>query len=266
MYKLNKRMGKNILSLAIIVCLLISGISYHSNTVDLLNSRLLENNTEIKLKEETYLNKINELDTKYHFSKFTLSQKENCLKQLPKIIEKLEVEHNKCLVLENEVSKLKEQIKKYENQITSKDHPDLKDTSKISRIDIDVVNQKFKGGVLHGQGELIVNIAKEYSISPHFFCALIALESNYGKSKLAHKKNNLGGIKKSRNSYKTFDSTKDCLVYMAVLIKENYHAKGRITIDSIGKKYAPSWDASTNTRWAKNIRSIMKEIHFDALS
>lgn len=112
----------------------------------------------------------------------------------------------------------------------------------------------------------MVQIAEANSISPHFFCALIALESGYGKSKLARSKNNLGGIKGSKNAYRSFESVDECLVYMGKLLREKYHEKGLIDINKIQKRYAPSWDASGNRYWVKNIQSLMKKIHLDALS
>lgn len=53
---------------------------------------------------------------------------------------------------------------------------------------------------------------------------------------------------------------------MGKLLREKYHEKGLIDINKIQKRYAPSWDAAGNRYWVKNIQSLMKKIHLDALS
>ena len=199
-------------------------------------------------------------------NKSTLAQRDKQINKISKAKKELEIKQKDLLALESEVSVLKSEIKRYESKITKDDAPDLKDTSVISKIDVNVVNEKFKGGVLEGKGELMVQIAEANSISPHFFCALIALESGYGKSKLARSKNNLGGIKGSKNAYRSFESVDECLIYMGKLLREKYHEKGLIDINKIQKRYAPSWDAAGNRYWVKNIQSLMKKIHLDALS
>lgn len=76
----------------------------------------------------------------------------------------------------------------------------------------------------------------------------------------------MGGIKGSKNAYRSFESVDECLIYMGKLLREKYHEKGLIDINKIQKRYAPSWDAVGNRYWVKNIQSLMKKIHLDALS
>lgn len=196
--------------------------------------------------------------------KTTLKEREKQIAAVSLANKELEKERQNLLALEEEVNSLKKQIKDFESKVTKADMPDLNDTSKITNIDIDVINEKFKNGALKGQGELLVKVAKEHNISPHFFVALIALESSYGKSKLAKTKNNFGGIKSSKNSYRSFNSAEEGLRYIADLIQRKYHGQGRISIASIQKRYAPTWDG--NAGWTRKIQTIMKQIHSDGLS
>ena len=245
---------------------IVSGFAYHNQTTGSLQAQVLETKLELKMKEEQYKKEINNLKKLLLSNKSTLAQRDKQIDKISKAKKELEIKQKDLLALESEVSALKSEIKKYESKITKDDAPDLKDTSVISKIDVNVVNEKFKGGVLEGKGKLMVQIAEANSISPHFFCALIALESGYGKSKLAKSKNNLGGIKGSKNAYRSFESVDECLVYMGKLLREKYHEKGLIDINKIQKRYAPSWDAAGNRYWVKNIQSLMKKIHLDALS
>lgn len=108
------------------------------------------------------------------------------------------------------------------------------------------------------QGELLVKIALDHDISPHFFVALIALESGYGTSRLARVKNNFGGIKNSKNTYRGFTTQEEGLNYIADLIKRKYHSNGLISVSSIQKRYAPEWDG--NKGWTKKINKLMASL------
>lgn len=216
-------------------------------------------------KEQSYKQEVESLKQLLKtVDKTTLKEREKQIEAISRANKKLEEERQRLLNLEKEVNSLKNQIRTFESKVTKDDMPDLNDTSKITKIDIEVINKKFKNGVLKGKGELMVKVAKEHNISPHFFVALIALESSYGKSNLAMTKNNFGGIKASRNSYRCFGSTEEGLQYIAELIQRKYHGEGRVSIVSIQKRYAPTWDG--NSGWTRKIQSIMKKIHSDSLS
>lgn len=215
-------------------------------------------------KAQGYKQEIESLKKILKSEKSTLFERNQQIEAVSLANKKLEQEQKNLLILQEEVESLKKEIKDFETKVTKADMPDLNNTSTITKIDIDVINEKFKNGALKDQGELLVNIAKEYNISPHFFIALIALESSYGKSKLAKAKNNFGGIKNSKNTYRAFSSKEEGLKYIAELIHRKYHGQGRVLITSIQKKYAPAWDG--NLGWTKKVQSIMKTLHYDAIS
>ena len=129
----------------------------------------------------------------------------------------------------------------------------MTDTQAITKIDPAVVNEKFKDGALAGEAETMISVATNRGINPHFFCALIALESNYGRSSLSKKNNNFGGIKGGKK-YRAFSTKEECLTYMADLLADKYHAKGLVSISKIHSRYAPVWDG--NKGWDKKIQRI----------
>lgn len=119
-------------------------------------------------------------------------------------------------------------------------------------INIGKLSSRLKGGQLEGCGEKIVEICKQNNISPSFFCAVMALESGWGKSKLA-KHNNFGGIK-IKGKYHHFKTRDEGLNYMAGMFRRVYHAKNIKSVEAIGKKYAGS------KKWPSRVKALMREL------
>lgn len=161
---------------------IVSGFAYHNQTTGSLQAQVLETKLELKMKEEQYKKEINNLKKLLLSNKSTLAQRDKQIDKISKAKKELEIKQKDLLALESEVSALKSEIKKYESKITKDDAPDLKDTSVISKIDVNVVNEKFKGGVLEGKGKLMVQIAEANSISPHFFVPLLLLNLDMEKA------------------------------------------------------------------------------------
>lgn len=107
----------------------------------------------------------------------------------------------------------------------------------------DIFNKYFKGGVLEGKGEKLIELQDKYGINALFLAAITLVESGGGKSKAAKTKNNVAGIRTRQNGkyvLKKFKTVDECLEYLAKNISQNYINKNLETIENINKKYAQS--------------------------
>ena len=110
----------------------------------------------------------------------------------------------------------------------------------------------------------LIEAQDEYNVNAIMLLAIIRLESGNGRSSLARNQNNLGGITAPRNSvtaFRSFDSKRDCVIYMAKLLGEQYlNETGRFfngyTLLDINKKY------SASTAWSTKVSEIMYEIQW----
>jgi len=108
----------------------------------------------------------------------------------------------------------------------------------------------------------LIEAQEKYKVNAIMLLAIIRLESGNGRSSLAVNQNNLGGITAPRNSvtaFRSFDSKRDCVMFMAKLLGEQYLTEGGsffngYTLPDINKKYAAS------NAWSTKVRDIMYEI------
>lgn len=141
--------------------------------------------------------------------------------------------------------------------------PDHNDTTVIVDINIDKTNAILSGGKLDNQGELVVKIANEYQISPHFMIGIIGQESGYGKSKQAMQKNNFGGIRDRRGKYVSFETPEEGLIGLAKNIKKHYHDKGIISVHTISGKWVHGSTKKADHKWSASVKSIGNKLVVD---
>ena len=142
------------------------------------------------------------------------------------------------------------------------------------------VTQKYKGdaqalnkylvgkGVLEGKGQAFLDAQKKYGISAAVLVGICSHETGYGKSNLAIRKNNVGGIRKSGSKeFRTFNSVDECIDFMARLLKNNYvdnEGRSLCKLYQINAKYCPITDPTDkncgNSIWAKSVTNIVKQI------
>jgi len=123
-----------------------------------------------------------------------------------------------------------------------------------------------KGGALEGKTDELVKIAKKHNIPPNLFLAIIAHESNWGKSPGAKEQNNPLSVMGNGNiSNSGFPTIEKGLEVGAENLEKEYIDKGLTTPEKIGPKYAPTVNATndasgSNNNWIPTIKSIMKSL------
>ena len=125
--------------------------------------------------------------------------------------------------------------------LKSNEKPVIIDTSTQQK---PITNKKIKaiahnlGGVMTGHSAYLYNKCIEYDVNPLLAAAIIIHESGNGTSVAIRKLNNIAGFMGSRGLMR-FDSIRDSIDFMVILLKEQYIDKGFDSIDSIQKKYCP---------------------------
>jgi hypothetical protein len=105
------------------------------------------------------------------------------------------------------------------------------------------VLDKFLGdGKLQGKGSKFIDMQGKYGINATFLTAIVWLESANGKSQLAMKNNNFGGMRGAKG-WLSFPTVDDGIEAIAKNLKQRYIDKGHTTIAQIHKIYAedPNW-------------------------
>ena len=113
---------------------------------------------------------------------------------------------------------------------------------------------------LAGKGDSFAKYATELGIDPYLAVAIVLHETGckWNCSTLLKQCNNVGGMKGSPGcnggSYKAFPTLDEGIRAFMTNLYNNYYAKGLITPETIGPKYAAS------TTWATQVRAYMREI------
>lgn len=108
------------------------------------------------------------------------------------------------------------------------------------------LNKKFANGALANKAHLINEAAKINDVDVKLLVAVMALESDWGKSNLARTRHNYAGIR-IKGKYHTFPDDTRCIYYTAELFARKYKSKSLVLI---GKRYSGSSD------WAKKVKAI----------
>ncbi len=109
-------------------------------------------------------------------------------------------------------------IKNYSLTVNS----DLRTKSNLSADDF---NKMLADTNLKGLGKALEQAEKEHSVNGLYLMGLACLESSYGNSNFAKKRNNLvgwGAYDSNPNKAKYFNSKDECILYVAERLKTNY--------------------------------------------
>lgn len=117
---------------------------------------------------------------------------------------------------------------------------------------------KYPG--MAGLGEAFVSAEEKYEVNAAILAGIVALESGWGTSALAQKKNNLAGLGASTaEAAFTFDAREDSIYFLAELLVTKYAPGGKyfggsFTLSGINRRYAE------DPLWAKKAAGCMERI------
>ena len=95
----------------------------------------------------------------------------------------------------------------------------------LSNLTVDEYNKMLENTELNNLGNALEKAEKEYGINGLYLMGLACLESGYGKSEFARKRNNLVGwnaVNSNPNKASYFESKEECILYVAKRLKTNY--------------------------------------------
>ena len=119
-----------------------------------------------------------------------------------------------------------------ENQIqknlTLSVNSDLRVASNVTSEEID---NMLEGTKLHGLGSAFVEAEQKYGVNALYMMGLACLESGFGNSAFAQKRNNLYGwnaVDSNPNNASTFKNKKEATLYVASKLQSNYLTEGGV--------------------------------------
>ena len=119
-----------------------------------------------------------------------------------------------------------------ENQIqknlTLSVNSDLRVASNVTSEEID---KMLEGTKLHGLGSAFVEAEQKYGVNALYMMGLACLESGFGNSAFAQKRNNLYGwnaVDSNPNNASSFTSKKEATLYVASKLQSNYLTEGGV--------------------------------------
>ena len=95
----------------------------------------------------------------------------------------------------------------------------------LSNLTAEEYNKMLENTELNNLGNALEKAEKEYEINGLYLMGLACLESGYGKSEFARKRNNLVGwnaVNSNPNKASYFESKEECILYVAERLKTNY--------------------------------------------
>lgn len=95
----------------------------------------------------------------------------------------------------------------------------------LSNLTAEEYNKILENTELNNLGNALEKAEKEYEINGLYLMGLACLESGYGKSEFARKRNNLVGwnaVNSNPNKASYFESKEECILYVAKRLKTNY--------------------------------------------
>ena len=123
--------------------------------------------------------------------------------------------------------------KKSENE-TTKTARNLKlsvdsDLRVASNVTSEEIDKMLEGTKLHGLGSAFVEAEQKYGVNALYMMGLACLESGFGNSAFAQKRNNLYGwnaVDSNPNNASSFSSKKEATLYVASKLQSNYLTEG----------------------------------------
>lgn len=113
---------------------------------------------------------------------------------------------------------------------------------------------------LKGLADTFIYCEKEYNVNAIALAGIAAVESGWGTSNLAENKNNLFGWTNNNGKYREFESKKECIIYVAKSLSENYlnedgkYYSGGTLTSHIGKYYCETEE------WAEYVNMVIDQI------
>ena len=159
-----------------------------------------------------------------------------------------------------EEKKQQEQIRSMINELTT-GVDDLRTPSNLTASQLEKGLRKN----LSGLGSYFIEAEKTYGVNAIFLASVAALESAWGTSNYAVKRNNLFGYgaytSNPDNAY-YFSSKRVAILYVARKLRVDYLSEnGKFfsgyTLEGVNKRYC------TNPQWAKLVGNIMKDMYKD---
>lgn len=95
----------------------------------------------------------------------------------------------------------------------------------LSNLTAEEYNKMLENTELNNLGNALEKAEKEYEINGLYLMGLACLESGYGKSEFARKRNNLVGwnaVNSNPKKASYFESKEECILYVAKRLKTNY--------------------------------------------
>lgn len=105
---------------------------------------------------------------------------------------------------------------------------DLRVASNVTSEEID---KMLEGTKLHGLGSAFVEAEQKYGVNALYMMGLACLESGFGNSAFAQKRNNLYGwnaVDSNPNNASSFTSKKEATLYVASKLQSNYLTEGGV--------------------------------------
>ena len=142
---------------------------------------------------------------------------------------------------------------------------DLTEATNYSAEDLDKVFSllNINNSLLENKGATFKEAEEHYHINALYLLAHSALESDWGRSKIAKDKNNFFGITAYDTtpylSAKTFDDVDKGILGATKWIKENYIDRGRTFLGN--KEYGMNVEYASDPYWGEKIASVMMKIN-----
>ena len=142
---------------------------------------------------------------------------------------------------------------------------DLTEATNYSAEDLDKVFSllNIDNSLLENKGATFKEAEEHYHINALYLLAHSALESDWGRSKIAKDKNNFFGITAYDTtpylSAKTFDDVDKGILGATKWIKENYIDRGRTFLGN--KEYGMNVEYASDPYWGEKIASVMMKIN-----
>lgn len=134
---------------------------------------------------------------------------------------------------QEEINEIVEELEKNYNLSLA---TDLRTKSNLNAIDYDTM---LDGTNLYGIGKALEQAEKKYSVNGLYLMGLCILESGWGTSDFAVKRNNLVGwnaIDANPQLASTFESKEQCILYVAEKLQQNYLTEGGVYFEGYTAK------------------------------
>ena len=169
-----------------------------------------------------------------------------------------EQKRQELLKLEEEKRKELERLRAFLSEVTRVDLESL-NLRKRSNLTSEQLDYLVEGTGLAGLGKWYAEAEEEYGVNALALLGISVVESAWGTSELAQKKNNLFGFQaydSDVSKARSFESKGECILYVARHISEKYlHPDGAYfngySLADVNKRYA------SDKRWSVKIASAM---------